>query len=108
MIDKNSTFFFFQAQTVDATSTAYTIKYPNKTAIIKFWGTWGGSNIKFQTLAPQSNPNVWIDIPNALGDTLFNQDGQATLLYLVQNEQVRAVLSDATGTTSINASVEIF
>jgi len=89
---KDGTFFLFTNETANGNSPAMIVKYPNKTAIIKVWGTWAGADIKFQTLAPSSSPEVWLDIPNTLGNTEFTQDGQATLLYLVQNEQIRAVL----------------
>lgn len=105
----SGTYFFFQNQTTDGNSTPVSINYPNKTATVKVWGTFDGSSVKFQTLAPQSSPNVWIDIPNVDGSTLtFSSNSQSTLLYLVQNEQIRAVISGAGGSTTVNASVEIY
>jgi hypothetical protein len=103
------TYFLFTNQTTDANSTPAAVNYPNKIATIKVWGTFDGASVKFQTLAPQSSPNVWIDIPNVDGSTLaFSENKQSTLLYLVQNEQIRAVLSGAGASTTINASLEIY
>lgn len=105
----SNTFFLFQNQTTDDVSDAVVVKYPNKTAIVKMWGDWLGAVIKVQTSAPQSSPETWIDVPATSGNTMeFTDDTQSTLLYLVQNEKIRASLSGAVMGTSINVSVEIF
>lgn len=103
------TYFLFTNRTTDGNGTAVTVNYPNKTATVKVWGTYGGATVKLQTLAPQTSPAVWIDIPDINGNTLtFTTNKQSPLTYLVQNEQIRAVLSGATGTTTINATLEIY
>jgi hypothetical protein len=105
----SNTWFLFTNQTTDANSDPVSVNYANKTAIIKVWGTFGGANVKFQTLAPQSSPNVWIDVPDMNGAPItFTSNKQSVIEFLVQNEQVRAVLSSSSGTTTINASLEIY
>jgi hypothetical protein len=103
------TYFLFSNQTSSANSDPVTVNYPNKTAIVKVWGTFDGANVKFQTLAPQTSPNVWIDVPDMDGNTLlFQTNKQSVIKYLVQNEQVRAVLASAGASTTLNASLEIY
>lgn len=104
------TFRLFTNQTTDGNSTPVIINYPNKTAIVKVWGTFDGATVKFQTLAPQSSPEVWIDVPDRYGATMYFTivNGQATLQYLVLNEQVRAVQASSGASTTLNASLEIY
>jgi hypothetical protein len=104
------TFRLFTNQTTDGTSDPVIINYQNKTAIVKVWGTFGGASVKFQTLAPQTDPAVWIDVPDRYGATMnfAAENGQATLQYLVLNEQVRAVQSTSGVSTTLNASLEIY
>lgn len=105
----NGTYLLFTNQTTDANSTPVAVNYPNKAATVKVWGTFGGGTVKFQTLAPQSSPAVWIDIPDIDGSVLtFSTNKQSPLQYLVQNEQIRAVLSGAGGSTTLYASLEIY
>ncbi len=107
---KSNTFFLFTNRTTDGNSDPVSVNYPTKKISVKVWGTFGGASVKFQTAAPQTSPIVWIDVPyaNNTNTVIFNtSNSQATLEFLVQNEQVRAVLSSAGGTTSLNASLEI-
>lgn len=104
-----NTYFLFTNQTTDANSTPVAVNYANKTAAVKVWGTFGSATIKLQTLAPQSSPAVWIDVPDLDGSALiFSSNSQSTLEYLVQNEQVRAVQSGSTGSTTLNVSLQIY
>lgn len=105
------TFLLFTNQTSDGNSSPVIVQYPNKTAIVKVWGTFDGATIKLQTLAPQSNPAVWIDVPfsnSTVTMTFSSNNAQATLEYLVQNEQIRAVQSGSGGSTTLNVSLEIY
>lgn len=104
-----NTYFLFTNRTTDGNSDPVSVNYPNKTIIVKVWGTFGGASVKFQTLAPQSSPATWIDVPDINGSTLlFSANKQSTIQFMVQNEQIRAVVSGATGTTTLNASLEIY
>jgi len=104
------TLYLFQNQTTDANSTPYSIPYSNKVAVVKVWGTFGGAVVKFQSLAPGTSASpVWIDIPDFSGNIiLFAINAQRALQFLIQGEQVRAVLSGSTGTTTINVSLEMY
>ncbi len=105
----SNTYFLFTNRTTDGNSDPVSVNYANKTAVVKVWGTFGGASVKFQSLAPQTSPNVWIDIPDINGTLMtFGANSQRTLQFLVQNEQIRAVLSSASGSTTINASLEIY
>jgi len=104
------TVYLFSNNTTDGNSTAFAIPYSNKVAVVKVWGTFGGANIKFQTLAPGTSASpVWIDVPDNTGVILtFSVAGQRALQYLIQNEQVRAVQSNSGGSTTLNVSLEMY
>jgi hypothetical protein len=102
-----NTYLLFFNQMTDGNSDPVSINYPGKKAVVKIWGTFDGATIKFQTLAPHSNPNVWIVVTDQFGNTNFSGNSQNTLEFLVQNEQVRAVQSGSGGSTTINVSLEI-
>lgn len=105
----SNTYFLFTNRTTDGNSDPVTISYPNKTTTVKVWGTFGGASVKFQTLAPQTSPNVWIDVPDVNGNTLlFSANKQSVIRFLIPNEQIRAVLASAGGSTTLNASLEIY
>jgi hypothetical protein len=105
---KQGTYFLFTNQTTDGNSAPVNVDYPNKTAVVKVWGTFGGASVKFQTLAPQSG-GVWIDVPDLNGNIIMlSANAQRTLQFLVQNEQLRAVQSGSGGSTTVNASLEIY
>lgn len=104
-----NTYFLFTNQTTDGNSPPVAVNYSNKTAIVKVWGTFGTGTIKLQTLAPNSSPNVWIDVPDLDGSVLtFTSNTQSTLEFIVQNEQIRAVLASASGPTTLNVSLQIY
>lgn len=105
----SNTYFLFENQTSNGNSEPVSVNYSNKTAIVKFWGTFDGAYVTLQTLAPQTNPEVWLDVPDLAGDVLtFDANGQRTMQDFVQNEQVRAVLSNAGGATTVTVSLEIY
>ncbi len=105
----SNTYFLFENQTTNGNSAPVSVNYSNKVAIVKFWGTFDGAYVTLQTLAPQTNPEVWLDVPDLAGDELtFESNGQRTMQDLVQNEQVRAVLSNAGAGTTVNVSMEIY
>lgn len=98
---------FFDAQTSDADSTSTSFIFPMKRACIKFWGTWGGATILFQTLTPLDN-TYWVPIYNESGTTMtFTADGQATLKDVVYGDMIRCVISGTTGTTSVSVTAQV-
>lgn len=110
MSNNIGTLYLFQNQTTDANSTPFSIPYSNKVAVVKVWGTFGGAVIKFQSFAPGTSASpVWIDIPDFSGNIMiFSINGQRALQFLIQGEQIRAVQSGSTGTTSLTVSLEMF
>jgi len=106
--ETNGTSFLFLNQTTDGNSSPLAIQFGNKVAVVKVWGTFAGASIKLQSLAPQTSPAVWIDIPDINGNVMnFTGNGQRTLRYIVPNEQVRAVQSGSAGGTTLNVSLEL-
>lgn len=107
MADSTATIFLFQNQTTTASSPSQTITYPNKTAVIKAWGTWNGASITIQTLAPGTT-NYWINVPDMNGNTMtFTSDGQRNISGIVLNEQMIAVLANAGASTSLSVSLQV-
>lgn len=102
-----NTFLLFFNQSTDGISDPVSVNYPGKKAVVKIWGTFDGATVQFQTLAPHSSPETWIVVTDQFGNTNFPGTSQNTLIFLVQNEQVRAVLSGSGGSTTINVSLEI-
>lgn len=104
------TVYLFTNNTTDGNSDAYAIPYSNKVAVVKVWGTFASAVVKFQTLAPGTSASpVWIDVADNTGVVMtFSSNGQRSLQYLIQNEQVRAVQSGSTGATTLNVSLEMY
>ncbi len=97
---------FFNAQTASANSTSYSFIFPMKRACVKFWGTWDGASVKFQTLNPL-NTTDWIPVDDKSGNYLaFTSDGQVTLENVVYGDMLRCVLSGAGGSTSLNVTAQ--
>lgn len=106
--ETSGTSFLFVNQTTDGNSQPLAVQYSNRVAVIKVWGTFAGASMKLQSLAPQTNPAVWIDIPDTNGNVMnFTVNAQRILRYIVPNEQVRAVQSSSGGGTTLNVSLEL-
>jgi hypothetical protein len=102
-----NSYYLFTNQTTDANSTDVTLNYPNKVNVT-VWGTFGGSSIKLQTLIPNTSPEVWIDVPDKDGNTItFTTNKQDTIENVVPNERIRAVLSSASGSTTVNVLLQV-
>lgn len=98
---------FFSAQTSSANSTGFSFIFPMKRACLKFWGTWDGASVKFQTLTPLDN-TYWVPILNLSGAVMqFTSDGQATLENVVYGDTIRCVISGAGGSTSLNVTAQV-
>ena len=109
MTTENSTFYFFQNQTSNANSTVYQVAPGNNNNIVvKAWGTWGGANVILENMAPGTSASpVWIQLNDLNGNPFsFTTNAEQSICDLIYGENVRAVLSGATGTTSISVSVE--
>jgi hypothetical protein len=98
---------FFEAQTTSANSAGFPFLLPKGTACLKFWGTWDGATILFQTITPFDN-TYWVPILNLSGAVMsFTQDGQVTLENVVYGDLIRCVLSNAGGSTNLNVTAQI-
>lgn len=102
--------YLFTNQTTSANGTPFSIDWGNKLGVVKAWGTWNGANVTFQTLAPgTSGSPVWINVPDFSGNIItFSTNSQRSLIDLIQGEQLRAVLGNAGGSTSITVSIEMY
>lgn len=98
---------FFAAQTSNASSPGTSFIFPMKRACIKFWGTWGGASVTFQTLSSLDN-TYWVPIYNLSGTVqTFTADGQSTLENVVYGDTIRATISGAGGSTSLNVTAQV-
>lgn len=98
---------FFSAQTSDANSTSFSFIFPMKRACIKFWGTWDGASIKFETLTPLDN-TYWVPVLNLSGTVMsFSFDGQVTLENVVYGDTIRCVISGSGGSTSVSVTAQV-
>ena len=108
-VPSETNIIFFNAQTSNADSASTSFIFPMKRACLKFWGTWGGASIEFQTgVQPINGGSVgyYVPIMFITGQDTFSADGQATLENVVYGDLIRCVLTGATGTTSINVTAQ--
>lgn len=101
----------FQDATANGNSTAYSFVFPMQRATLKFWGTWGGATVIFQTGVPileSGDVGYFVPIINATTGSVFSftSDGNVTLENMVKGDLFRAVISGATGTTSLSVTAQ--
>lgn len=101
---------FFNGATANGDSPSFTFAFPNKKACLKYWGTWDGATIEFQTLTPPLFTGVpstyWVPIMFITGQDSFNADGQVTLENVVYYDTIRCVITGAGGSTSISVTAQ--
>jgi len=102
------TIVLFNAQTTSANSSVKTFTYSTHKACFKAFGTWGGATIALQVAAPTNvATNVWIPAKDRNGNLIsFTADGLCFIEDFVYDEQIRAVLSGATGPTSLSCTLQ--
>lgn len=98
----------FNAQTTDANSAVQNFTYSNHKACVKAFGTWGGATVALQVAAPTSiTPNVWIPLKDRNGTLVsFTANGVALIEDMVYDDQIRAVTSSSTGTTTVSCTLQ--
>lgn len=84
---------FFQNQTTNATSPSFSFIMPKGTAVLTFWGTWGGGTITFNTMAPLGSG---VFIPVGITPTSFTANGQTIIQNVVYGTLIQCVLTGAT------------
>lgn len=102
-----TTFFPFRNQTTDAISDSFAVILTDKKLVVKVWGTFDGASVTVQNLAPQSNPATWINIPvQSTQAFAATSDTQFTIEDIVNNEQIRFVITGSGASTDITVSCE--
>ncbi len=97
---------FFTAETSNVSSPGFSFIFPMKRACIKFWGTWAGATITFQTITPLNNA-YWVPILNISGTVMmFTSDGQATLENVVYGDMIRCTITGGGGSLSLNVTAQ--
>lgn len=94
----------FTSRTTDGNSTAANIPYSNPRYIVKAFGTFGGATVALQVASPSGIASqVWMPVLNKWGQAVsFTTSGMAVVEGFVQNDQVRAVVSSSSGTTTVS------
>lgn len=108
MASPTDTIVLFNAQTTDGNSTAKNFTYSNHKACVKIFGTFGGATVALQVAVP---PNIatstWVPLKDRNG-TLVSATAAALFFIedVVYDDQIRAVLSSASGTTTLSCTVQ--
>lgn len=106
-VPSTTNIIFFDAQTSNGSSSPFSFIFPLKRACIKFWGTWDGASITFQTITPLNNA-YWVPILNLTGQVMsFDSDGQATLENVVYGDMIRCTISGGGGSLSLNVTAQV-
>jgi len=108
MSSPTDTIVLFNAQTTDANSTVKNFTYSNHKACVKAFGTWGGATVALQVAAPTSvASNVWIPLKDRNGTLVsFTANGVAFIEDMVYDDQIRAVSTSSTGTTTVSCTLQ--
>lgn len=102
-----TTFFPFKNATADGNSDSFSVILTDKKLVVKVWGTFDGASVTVQNLAPQSSPATWINIPiQSTQAFAATSDTQFTIEDIVNNEQIRFVITNAGAGTDITVSCE--
>ena len=103
------TIVLLNAQTTDVNSAAANFIYANHKACVKAWGTWGGATIILQASVPtQVASNTWVPLKDRNGNAIsFTANGVFFLEDIVYNDQIRAVQSSSSGSTSLSCTVQV-
>jgi hypothetical protein len=96
------------AQTTSANGTTKVVPYSAPRIVFKIWGTWNGATVALQVAAPTSvATGVWIPLKDKFGVIIsYTADGMGYIEGLVYDEQVRAVVTNAGGSTSVSATFQ--
>lgn len=102
------TIVLFNAQTTDANSAVQNFTFANHKACVKAFGTWGGATLAVQVAAPTSIiSNVWIPLKDINGNLVsFTTNGVAFIENMVYDDQIRAVTSSSSGTTTVSCTLQ--
>lgn len=108
MASPTDTIVLLNAQTTDASGTAKNFTYPNHKACVKAFGTWGGATVALQVAAPTNIlANTWIPLKDRNGTTVsFTANGIAFIEDMVYDDQIRAVVTSASGTTTVSCTLQ--
>lgn len=110
MAGENTGFFqLFTNQTTNGSSNPIQFNFPQGRATIKAWGTWNGAVVVVETsTSPKAGTPVWIRVGDFAGNPVqFTGDVQRTLEDLMLGENLRVTVSNITGVTNLNATIEI-
>lgn len=108
MASPSDTIVLFNAQTTDGNSTAKNFTYSNHKACVKAFGTWGGATVALQVVAPSNIlASTWIPLKDKNGNLVsFTVNGIAFLEDMVYDDQIRAVMTSASGTTTVSCTLQ--
>lgn len=108
---RDDTIYFLQDATADGASPSYSFMFPMGRATLKFWGTWNGASLVFQTGVPileSGDVGYFVPILNpSTGSTYtFTSDGNVTLEHMVKGDLIRCVITNAGASTSLSVTAQ--
>lgn len=97
--------YLLQNATSDGAGSATVLNYTEQKVLLQAFGTWGGATVVVQTIAPDNV--TWIALADLTGSAFtMTADTQFTVSDFVFNQQCRAVLSGASGSTNLNVTLQ--
>lgn len=102
--------YLLQQQTTNTTTDGLKLNVTSSKAVVTFWGVWDGAEVKLQVNTVPSIDNVytWIDVKDLSNAFLqFTEDQTVTLKDYVKGQSIRAVVTNAGASTSINCTLQV-
>lgn len=97
--------YVFTNQTTSGNSETHTLNFTDNAIVVKAYGTWDGSNVKYQTLS--ADGATWINIFDVTGNPITSTaNDQFVIQNYVANEGFRCVLANAGASTSITVTLQ--
>ena len=104
----SDTIVLLSAQTTDVSGTAKNFTYSNHKACVKIAGVFGGATVALQVSFPTGVlASTWLPLKDRNG-TLVSATtaGVFFLEDIVYDDQIRAVVTSSSGTTSLSCTMQ--
>lgn len=95
---------FFKAQKTSTNSVAYCVPF-NK-GVLKAWGTWGSAKVSIYIGTPLGSSTFIQLTDDALTPISLDDNAAIVIDNIVYNEKMYIKISDATGTTDLNVTLQ--
>ena len=102
--------YIFNQQTTNATSSNQYLDLTSNKAVVSAWGTWGGAQLQLQvgTIPTLDNVTTWVTIRDRFNIPFtFTENITITLTEYVNNQPIRGIITNASGSTVINCIIQV-